>query len=321
MRALVIFNPVAGLREARPELERALWVFGREDWEVSVAETGGPGQALEISRDAAARGYQAVVAAGGDGTLNEVVNGIVGSDLLLGVLPLGVGNVWAREIGVPTAMAFPPDLRMAAEKLTSGRVYRVDVGKANERYFLLWAGVGFDASVAEALDHRLKKRLGAVAFLLAGAKALETLSASAVRITVDQHERSRDVVLVEVSNAQTYASIARLATEACLDDGLLDVTVFRGRGRLDAARHLGALLLGRHRLHPQVEELRGREVSITSERPLSLHLDGEPAGTTPVDVSVEPRALRAIVPRDVRPGLFREPPERDEVAAVPLLQT
>ncbi|MFQ5945051.1 MAG: diacylglycerol/lipid kinase family protein [Anaerolineae bacterium] len=320
MRALVIFNPAAGLREARADLERALPVLSRAGWDVTLEETEGPGEALEMSRGAAARGYEAVVAAGGDGTLNEVLNGIVGSDLLLGVLPLGVGNVWAREIGVPAAMAFAPDLETAAEKLASGRVYRVDVGKANERYFLLWAGVGLDASVVEALDHRLKKRLGPVAFLLAGARALESLSASPVKIMVDGDETSRDVVLVEVSNAQTYASIARLASEACLDDGLLDVTVFRGRGRLDAVRHIGTLLLGRHRRHPQVEELRGREIVITSDRPLSLHLDGEPSGTTPVDISVEPSALRAIIPSDVRSGLFRQPPERERATAVPLRQ-
>jgi len=311
MKAQIIYNPVAGQRDVRGEIQEVLDYLHSQGWQVQADETHSPGEATRYAQRARENGCQLVFAAGGDGTLNEVVNGLVGSDVAVGILPVGTGNVWAWEIGVPVWTPLHPHrLPDAVKALEEGVVYTVDVGRANGRYFLLWAGVGFDAQVVEEIEPQLdiKRRWGALAFAVRA--VVVALSFAGVRafVTTDERTLRRRVMLVLVSNTQSYGGgIFRVAPQARLDDGYLDVCIFRGEGFFSILRHFLGVLMQHHLRDPQVHYYRTRYLTVKTRKPMPVHVDGVPIGHTPLEVSLVPRGIKVVVPRQVRKSLFSSP--------------
>jgi diacylglycerol kinase (ATP) len=305
MKAQVIFNPNAGQRDRRHELKAAMAYLENHGWQLSLRETRGPEEATTYARQAVAEGYDVAVAAGGDGTVSEVANGLAGSEVALGMFPIGTTNVWALQMGMPPFWPLRQhSLLEAAKVLAEGHIRRVDLGQVNGRYFLLWAGVGLDAKITEEVEPEAKKRLGVLAFVIAGIMVAKEFAGTKVQVTIDGCEVKRRAILIVASNAQLYAGIMRLAAQARLDDGLLDVLIFEGQGFPATLRHLFSVLTNRHLRDPQVEYYQARRVEIISAKPLSVHADDEPFTTTPVEIGVVPGALRVVVPQTLPPGLF-----------------
>ncbi|MFB0535537.1 MAG: diacylglycerol kinase family protein [Anaerolineae bacterium] len=305
MKAQVILNPNAGQRDRRHELQAAMAYLEDHGWQLTLRETQGPGEATTYARQAAAEGYDVVIAAGGDGTVSEVANGLAGSEAALGIFPIGTTNVWALQMGIPPLWPLRQhSLLEAAKVLAEGHIRRVDLGQVNGRYFLLWAGVGLDAKITEEVEPEAKKRLGALAFVIASILVAKEFAGTKVQMTIDGCEVNRRAILIVASNAQLYAGIVRLAAQARLDDGLLDVLIFKGQGFPAMLRHLFSVLTSRHLRDPQVEYYQARRVKISSTKPLSVHADDEPFTITPVEIGVVPQALRVVVPQALPPGLF-----------------
>ena len=307
MKAMLIFNPAAGAREVERELEQVIAYWEGRGWQVSFRETWGAGDATTFAREAVASGCQAVFVAGGDGTIGEVADGLAGSDVALGVLPAGVGNVWALEMGIPT----PSPLRRhplldAAEVLAEGEIRRIDLGRAGQRHFILWAGVGLDAEVAERMEPRSRptKRLGTLAYAVAAALVAKDFRGTRTRVVIDGRSINTRAILVIVSNVQLYARLMRVAAEAYLDDGLLDVCIFKGSNLASTVQHAIKVFAHRHLRDPQVEYYRCRKVSISTATPLPVQVDGDPIGTTPMEFEIVPQALNIIVPQNSSERLF-----------------
>jgi diacylglycerol kinase-like protein len=191
MRALLIHNPSAGMRTDYNALQSALVVMREAGWEVEARETHAGGDATNLARQAAQSDYGAVFAVGGDGTLNEVMNGVLGSDTALGVLPYGTANVWAKEMGLPLN-----DMAAAARVQVYAPAVPVDVGQVRgesfgPRAFLLWCGVGFDAHITAEIEPQraLKRRLGALMFWLVGIRAAFTFRGRRAQVNVDGNKR------------------------------------------------------------------------------------------------------------------------------------
>ncbi len=313
LKALLIYNPTAGPWDMSRVLKRLAHQLERNRWSLSLAQTAQPGDATRIARQAAEQGMDVVLVAGGDGTINEAVNGLVGSEVILGIVPVGTGNILAHQLRMPTlSLTAPLQLPDVVSALESSRVQRVDVGIINERHFICWAGVGLDAEVTAQMEPRPRyaKRLGTLPYIIAGFIVASDFRGVRTRINVEGHSFNARALMVLVSNIQLYGSFFNIARYARMDDGLLDVFVFKGLGFSYALRHLMHLFSGRHLSDPKVVQVWGRNIQVRTSPAVAVHLDGDPFGETPVTIQLRARALRLLVPPQAPADLFSHPPDR-----------
>jgi len=309
MRALLVYNPAAGQRDATTDLEKAASILTSHGWQVEVRHTHGHDDATRIAKQAAEAGYEMVVAAGGDGTVGQVASGLAESDTLLGVLPVGTGNVWARNLGIPF---WTPTSRSAlldaAAILVDGAIHEVDLGKVGDRYFILHSGIGLDAQITQGVEPRREalRNLRNVGYVVTTISTALGLRGTRMTITIDGRTIRERVIMILACNAQYYAGSFCVAPMARLDDGMLDVYVFKGGNTFDTFSHIVKLLLGRHARDPKVQVYRAREIEIRSDKPLPVQTDGDPVGMTPVSISVAPKAIKVIVPRSAPVSLFQD---------------
>lgn len=292
-RIFVIFNPSARGEKSR-RMRRLIESHAAARDHVEFTPTQSPGDATRLAREAAANGYNIVVAAGGDGTVNEVANGIGLSGATLGVLPLGTVNVFARELRIPLRL----DAAWAA--IEAGRSRQIDLGCATagnrQRYFVQLGGVGFDAWAVQQASWELKKKIGPLSYVWAGLKALNNPCGHVVVSANSRHEAT-DGVVVLVGNGRFYGGPFPVFPSARIDDGKLDVCVFDRVGYWDAMRYTQGVIRGAHVRLKGVMYFQADHVECRPQTSaVPFELDGELAGQAPVIFGVLPRALRAIVP-------------------------
>ena len=298
--AKVIVNPVAGAYSTRrkwPRISRLLRYVGLSfDYEY----TEGVGHAIELARAAASDGYRYVVAVGGDGTVNEVANGILhstgASKTTLGVISTGTGSDFARSVGIPRHYV------SACSCLTSSQRSLIDVGvveyrskgKPMRRFFVNAAGIGFDAAVVEATE-RLPKYFGGTIPYLAG--LLRTLfcyrNKSVVLRIGDKVEVTR-VLSVVVANGSYLGGGMHVAPEASLSDNLLDIVVFGDVGKFDLLKSLPMVYKGTHGAHPKVSMEKAANITVESSERILVHADGELLGEGPASFWLVPAALSIV---------------------------
>jgi diacylglycerol kinase (ATP) len=313
MRSKLIVNPTSGPWNIQRELPAVLSHLEAYDWRTTLHLTGRPGEATDLARQARDEGLDAVFVVGGDGTINEVINGLAEGPVALGVLPGGTGNVWAKELGLPTrSPRHLLPLVDSVKTLVPGTIRRIDLGKAKagdaERYFLQWTGLGLDAEVTYAMEPRTRRqrRMGALAYIVAGVTIATTMAGVRSRIYVDEQRIYRRSILIVISNSQLYGGMVRIAADARLDDGLLDVNVFAGTGFGSVMRTALGVITGLHVRDPRHSLYLGRSIRVETDKPMAIHVDGEPFGTTPLICEVVPRALSVVIPTDTRSELFAD---------------
>jgi YegS/Rv2252/BmrU family lipid kinase len=312
--AVLIVNPAAHnlpalkrRREAEDWLRETGWRFR---WE----QTTEGGQATAMAARAAAEGVPLVLACGGDGTLNEVANGLAGTDTALGTLPAGTSNIWAREAGISRK---PLD---AARLMTTGERRLIDLGKAGDRYFMLFAGIGVDAQITRNVSLNMKRRVGAAAYGVAAVREALRWRSRPVTVRLDGVEQRLDVLMAFAGNTRLYAGLTKITPNAVVDDGLLDVCIYQGAGRLDIAMHTARTLLQSHNKARKVLSQRVRRLEFDWEEPPPLQLDGDPVGDCPREIEVAPGALWVVVPAGLRTGLFAGPERRPQEPELSLPQ-
>jgi len=293
-RVFAIVNPAAGGGSTASTWPAVRGAFAAEGAALEWVTTAGPGDAARLAREAAAGGWPLVVAVGGDGTLNEVTDGVIaaGSGAAVGAVMTGRGRDACRNFGVPN------DPRAAARRVLGGSTVPLDVGVAHwddgaRRCFLIACGAGFDAAVARRAA--AGGGWGTLPYVRAIVASLATHSPAVTRVELDGAAAWGDALTaVVVANAAYYGGGMRIAPAAVPDDGLLDVLVLGAFGRLELLRWLPSVYRGAHLRHPRVVAFRARHVRITAPAPLPTHVDGEVTAPTPVTVSVLPRALRFV---------------------------
>ncbi len=286
-RILIIYNPTAG-RFRRRHFAATLDALAAAGAEAVVRETRGRGDAERFS--AAARDCDVIVAAGGDGTINEVVNGLRTDAPPLALIPLGTANVLAAEIGLGTQP------REVAAAIVAGPVRRVYAARANERRFLMMAGAGLDARVVRGVNGRLKRWLGKGAY---GIETIVQLLRDAGRpfaVKVDGREYSAAAAVA--ANGHYYGGRFVLAPAARLDSPELQVCLFKRAGRWNLLRYTAAVVSGRiHRL-PDYEIVRGKTIVVEGPVTEPVQGDGEIIGHLPVRIAPEPEPISLVMPAD-----------------------
>jgi YegS/Rv2252/BmrU family lipid kinase len=317
MKSLIIFNPSAGPRSLDDDLRQVAGYLESEGWEVVATRmTRGRADATTYAREAVAEGYDMVLAVGGDGTIAETIDGLIGTDTALAILPSGTGNVMARQLNLPIPGALQGGALLQGARLTlRGQPRLVDVGRMSfpagnlpARHFVCWAGVGFDAEFNQQFnrDRDLKRRLGPGAMAVAMFYTLRDFAGTGAVVRVDGEIVSRRLLMLSASNIQIYGIIFKMAPRALLDDGLLDIICFQGSRPVRMIAHLGEMLFSQHVRDPQVDVFQAQRVEVLTSRPLPVHVDGDYIGETPVVIDVLPRALKLMVPSSASPGLFVE---------------
>jgi YegS/Rv2252/BmrU family lipid kinase len=289
VRALLVINPRAGRRKKSPIADITGVFDSQQDYTLDIHKTTGPGDATIAARKASEDGYHLVIAAGGDGSIFEVANGLVGSETALGVVPVGTENVLAREMGVPL------DPRKACEFMLMQQPRIIDTGRVGDQHFVCFAGIGFDAHVAHRLSSERKKRFGALAYVFTSAeKFLPYQSVKRhLKLTLDGDVVEMDFWIMVISNIRSYGGRLIPAPEAVVDDGLLDVCVFPRENYLKLVRQMAAMKTGKHTVLPGVRYFQASRIEVESDPPEQLQLDGDAwPGMTPFVVEVVPKSLK-----------------------------
>ena len=306
MRAVLIFNPTSGIstvtdkRMSPEETERAILEGLREcGIEPQVLHTTLEDGGRDMAKRAAEDGVEMVIAAGGDGTVHAVARGLVGTHSVLGIIPTGTMNNVALSLNIPDTIP------AACFAIANGETRAIDMGKVNDRAFLEVAGVGLEAKLAPAGEELKHPELASIVHgALNGLKAFFGFKAAHMRIAVNGgRHRSYHALQVTICNTPYYGLHLQPAPEILMDDGLLDVIVYRNVSKFEYLRHALSLLLGRRPVLPKIKHLRVRSMHVVADVPTEIHVDGEPGGFTPAAVTVLPAALRIRVPGKNAPGL------------------
>ncbi len=286
-RLAVVLNPISGQGRGRRRLDRTIALL-REQAQVELCETTRPGDGIAAARSACAAGAQVVIAAGGDGTINEVVNGLAGSDVPLGVIPLGTANVLAAELAIPR------DPLALAALILRGPEREMWPGIADGRRFAVMASAGFDADVVRAVDPAHKRRLGKAAFVLAFVRELARFGPKRLSVAAGGQDWPASQVLV--AKAARYGGDYVAAPSIGVDRPEFCVYAIDAPTRCAILGLALALAAGRLESHPAVRTMRAREVTLASEGPAALQADGEIIGALPVRIAIDRRPLRVIAP-------------------------
>jgi YegS/Rv2252/BmrU family lipid kinase len=291
VRISIIANPRSGRGRAFRLVQEYVRKWPHGSWEVEVLTTRAPGHAAELAHKLASCPPDVLAVCGGDGTVNEVVNGVSDPQFPVAVLPAGTANVLARAIGIPL------DPLEAIKIALEGSVLRVDscfLQWAPARHFLLMAGAGFDAYVVSRTSSALKDRVGIAAFYQSTLQCLATYSFP--EFTLETEDLSIQATTCVVANSRGYGGGLVLTPSADMTDGLLDVVAVQGKSRVNLALFALTALRGRPRAYPWVRYARARFVKIDGPPDVMVQVDGEQVGTLPAAVQIVPHSFPLVVP-------------------------
>ena len=288
-KILFIVNPKSGTGKQKKVASLIDDFFSDSEWSVELMYTRAAGEAPERSRKAADDGYDAVIAVGGDGTINEVARGLKGSNTALGIIPLGSGNGLARYLGISTRPA------KALKTIRNFHVKCIDSAEINGRFFISVAGLGFDSYVAEQFTKSVKR--GLWAYLRISISAYMFYQPRRYKIYIDGKPRKRRVFMISCANSNQFGFNAVIAPGAQIDDGLLDVCLVYKPRIYIAYLLIPFLFLKLMHKTPFLKIIRARHVVIYQSRKQAAHIDGDEADLGKrIEVRVVPQSIRVICP-------------------------
>jgi diacylglycerol kinase (ATP) len=283
---VLIINPAAGSPETARHWQERVEAIVRD---CPIRVTSHAGEAEALARRAVEEGFERVVAAGGDGTVNHVANGLAGSRAALGLLPLGTVNVFAMEVGLPLN-----NLELCWEIINGGNVRLVDLPSANGKYFVQLGGVGLDAQVVKETSLAFKRSFGPLSYLISAAQIAARQPPKLFLESGNAPVSEGSFVLI--GNGRLYGGPFPFFKHAVLDDGLFDVVVFKRLGFLEIIKYLQDVVFSSDIRVPEIEYFQTERLRVTSDQDVPLELDGELASNCPVDFQIQKKALRVLVP-------------------------
>jgi YegS/Rv2252/BmrU family lipid kinase len=298
-----IVNPNAGNGKGKKDWSRISGLFAKESVPISMRFTEKKGHAIELARDAIGKGFRRIISVGGDGTLNEVLNGIFTQDnipsdkVIIGSIPVGTGNDWGRMFGIP--LIYEGAVKVIKENNTLPHdvgVVRYYSGTTQEtRYFINIAGLGFEALVVKKTNKQKQKgRSNQTIYFYNLLSSLFSYKLAKADVIVDGNKSTCNIFSLNVGNGRYCGGGMRQTPEALPDDGLLDLTVIRDMGKIEIIQNLKILYDGTILSHPKVDGYRCKNIRVNSETLLYAEADGESLGHTPVEFSLIPAGVNIV---------------------------
>jgi len=293
MKATIIVNPISSRIKYPDCVSRIERKLEEKGYQTITRPTSAPLDAIALARRAEGEGSKLIISVGGDGTLNEVINGISSPSTLLGIIPTGISNVLAMELGIPL------DLDGAIRIILDGHTRLIDLGFANERLFSTMVSIGLDAEAVRIVNPAIKKLIKKYAYHLSGLKALISFRPSPFTLKTDEGEKLSGCSVV-ISNASFYGGTHRMNPAARVDDGFLHCCIFEKGGRLDYARYFWGVIQKKHHRFKDVHLIKSSGILI-EDRGIPIQADGDYIGRTPVRIRIVPKRLTVCTAQQVPP--------------------
>jgi YegS/Rv2252/BmrU family lipid kinase len=300
---LVIVNPNAGNGKGKKDWDSISALLKKEDLPFTVKFTERKGQAIILTQEAIKAGFRAIITVGGDGTLNEVVNGVFLNDVCpttgisLALIPVGTGNDWGKMFGIPL------DYEKAIKIIRDNKLMLHDIGlvsyydgtEKKKRYFINIAGLGFESVVVKRTNiQKDKGRSGKAIYLYNLLMSLLSYKNTKAELIIDGVKSNADVFSINVGNGRYCGGGMRQTPDALPDDGLLDVTVINGIGKFEIIRNLKILYDGSILSHPKIDGYRCKNIKVSSDSVIYTEADGESLGHTPAEFSIIPAGINIV---------------------------
>ena len=300
---LVIVNPNAGRGKGKADWDKTAALLSRYELPFSVFFTEKKMDAADIAVKGISGGFRKIMTMGGDGTLNEVVNGVFTqsvcdpTDIIIAMIPVGTGNDWGKMFGIPS------DYEQAIKIIKETNLFLHDIGvvdfyngkESARRYFLNIAGLGFDSVVVKRTNaHKDKGRSGKTIYLLNLLLSLIGYKSTRAEINVDGQKISNNIFTVSIGNGKYSGGGMKQTPFAIPDDGLLDVTVIGDMSKPEIIWNLSLLYNGKILEHPKIKGFKGKNIKITSEETVFVEVDGESLGHTPIEFNIIPKSIRIV---------------------------
>ncbi|MFJ7679452.1 diacylglycerol kinase [Peribacillus sp. NPDC097198] len=294
-RARLIYNPTSGREAIKKSLPAVLAKLEAAGYEASTHATTGAGDATNAAKIAIERGYDIVIAAGGDGTIYEVVNGLADAEKRpkLGIIPTGTTNDFAR------ALHLPKSIEGAADIIANGHTMPIDIGKMNEKYFINIAGGGRLTELTYDVPIKLKTMLGQLAYYIKGIEMLPSIKPTEVSIEYDGKLFEGEIMLFLVANTNSVGGFEKLAPDASLNDGMFTLLILKKANLADIVRIVTLAMRGEHIHDRNVIYVKANRIKITSKKEMMLNLDGEFGGMAPAEFVNQYRHFDVFIPQGI----------------------
>ncbi|MDM5214576.1 diacylglycerol kinase [Peribacillus sp. NJ4] len=296
-RARLIYNPTSGREAIKKSLPGVLAKLEEAGYEASAHATTGAGDATKAAKIAIERGYDIVIAAGGDGTIYEVVNGLATAEKRpkLGIIPTGTTNDFAR------ALHLPKSIEGAAEIIAGGHTMPVDIGKMNDKYFINIAGGGRLTELTYDVPIKLKTMLGQLAYYIKGIEMLPSIKPTEVSIEYDGKLFEGEIMLFLVANTNSVGGFEKLAPDASLNDGMFTLLILKKANLADIVRVATLAMRGEHIHDKNVIYVKANRIKVQAKNDMMLNLDGEFGGMAPAEFVNQYRHFDVFIPQGILP--------------------
>lgn len=288
IKTKVIVNPDSNPGKLKRYLRPAIKILRENGFKLSITFTKGPNEVYPLARKAVAEGFEVVIAVGGDGTANETINGIIGKDVSLGLLPIGGSNVLARELGIPM------NLTEAARVIIRKSKRKIDLGWIDGRYFSMMASCGYDAYAISRTNLKIKKFIRRYAYLWAGIRDFLGYKPTEITLILDKGKVVERGTFVVVSNTHFYGGTHQVTPFAEIDDGFLDLCIYQGKSQLGLVRFALHMFWRQHLYLKNVKYYRVRRVELSSSKKTLVQVDGDYLGELPMTSKIVPKALNVF---------------------------
>lgn len=289
MSYLFIINPIAGKGRAKKTIPviKEIMENSRHSYQIKITEKVGDGQLF--AEEARAEDFHTIVSVGGDGTLHEVVNGMIGGTQRLGIVPAGTGNDFARSLKIPF------DIKDAMEVLIQGEAMLIDLGRSGDKYFINFCSVGLDALIAEEANKIKRYFSSTYSYIIGVVKALGKFKSLRVELIIDDKKYDEEIMLVAICNGAYYGGGMNIAPQAEVSDGQFDICVVRKMPKLKLLFLFPTIFKGKHVKYDEIKIYRGENIQIFSKEDMHVNADGDIVNSRPVKFEMVHNKMELIV--------------------------